>query len=194
MNRFVVAEPSRCIGCGTCLVACFAAHKAEGLQSHPRLAMTATTEGSAPIVCRHCEDAMCAQVCPVHAISRKDDAIVLDEKLCIGCKLCALACPFGAITPSGTSVAGVAGIQAAAPNHSKAMSPVLVWEPGVKSVAVKCDLCAFRDDGPSCVAVCPTAALVVVEPDALRRANALKQAKAAAQLSAMPALPSEDLK
>ena len=37
MNRFVIADPQLCIGCGTCMAACSTAHKAEGLQTHPRL-------------------------------------------------------------------------------------------------------------------------------------------------------------
>ncbi|PKU22393.1 4Fe-4S dicluster domain-containing protein [Telmatospirillum siberiense] len=175
MNRFVIAEPQHCIGCNTCMAACTAVHKAEGLQSHPRLTVTRTMESTAPILCRHCEDAPCARVCPVNAIVHGDQAIVLDEKTCIGCKMCALACPFGAITPSGTTTAGVAGIKTGTPNHSAALSPLLVWEIGVRSVAVKCDLCAFSPAGPACVSVCPTKALFAVDQGVLQRANQVKR-------------------
>ncbi|MDR3438344.1 4Fe-4S dicluster domain-containing protein [Telmatospirillum sp.] len=175
MNRFVIAEPNHCIGCNTCMAACTAVHKAAGLQSYPRLTVTRTIDGTAPIMCRHCEDAPCARVCPVNAITHGADAIVLDEKSCVGCKMCALACPFGAITPSGTNTAGVAGVRANTPNHSAALSPLLVWEIGVRSVAVKCDLCASTADGPACVRVCPTKALFVVDQDRLGQANAAKR-------------------
>lgn len=55
-----------------------------------------------PVQCRHCEDAPCLKVCPVQAISQVDGAVQLNEGLCIGCNLCAVACPFGAIGSSGS--------------------------------------------------------------------------------------------
>ncbi len=102
MNRFVVAEPLWCTGCNTCLAACSDVHKTQGLQQHPRLALAKTSTITAPVVCHHCEEAPCLQVCPVNAISQRDDAIQLNESLCIGCKLCAVVCPFGAISASGS--------------------------------------------------------------------------------------------
>lgn len=179
MNRFVIAEPRQCIGCNTCMAACSQIHKAHGLQSHPRLTVTRSDEGSGPIVCHHCEDAPCARVCPVNAITHGADAIVLDEKTCIGCKMCALACPFGAITPAGTSTAGVAGIKTSTPTYSASMSPLLGWEIGVRAVAVKCDLCSFSEKGPTCVQVCPTHALFTINPGNLERVNSAKRGHAA---------------
>lgn len=75
MNRFVVAEPLWCTGCNTCLAACSDVHKTQGLQQHPRLALAKTSTLTAPVVCHHCEEAPCLQVCPVNAISQRDDAI-----------------------------------------------------------------------------------------------------------------------
>ncbi len=51
-----------------------------------------------PKSCLHCEDAPCVTVCPTGAsYKRVEDGIVLvNEDDCIGCGLCAWACPYGA--------------------------------------------------------------------------------------------------
>jgi len=51
-----------------------------------------------PKSCLHCDNAPCVTVCPTGAsYKRESDGIVLvDEALCIGCKLCSWACPYGA--------------------------------------------------------------------------------------------------
>jgi sulfite dehydrogenase (quinone) subunit SoeB len=99
-------------------------------------------EGPAQIVhfpksCLHCEDAPCVTVCPTGAsIKRAEDGIVLvEEDKCIGCGLCAWACPYGA----------------------REMDPV-------DHVMKKCTLCVDRiyneafeeiDRVPACVRTCP---------------------------------------
>lgn len=51
-----------------------------------------------PKSCLHCENAACVTVCPTGAsFKRAEDGIVLvNEDACIGCGLCAWACPYGA--------------------------------------------------------------------------------------------------
>jgi Fe-S-cluster-containing hydrogenase component 2 len=50
-----------------------------------------------PMLCQQCEEAPCIAVCPKDAFSR-DPAlgrVTLNYDLCIGCKMCVTACPFG---------------------------------------------------------------------------------------------------
>jgi len=93
-----------------------------------------------PKSCLHCDDAPCVTVCPTGAShKRSEDGIVLvTEDLCIGCGLCAWACPYGA----------------------REMDPV-------ENVMKKCTLCVDRiysdtlpeeDRIPACVRTCPSSA------------------------------------
>lgn len=164
MNRFIAIEPSRCVACGTCRAACSEGHRKAGLQAQPRLALYESRDVVASLTCHHCEAAPCLKVCPVNAIRKDDDGCLrVDERRCIGCRLCAIACPFGAIHMSGTSVAGVAGVMYATPTFPASLSPILQWEVGVYACAVKCDLCAYDNCHPHCVDACITNALRLVE-------------------------------
>ena len=84
--------------------------------------------------CNHCEEPVCAEVCPTGAVRRRPDGVVLlDSDACMGCRYCEWACPYGA--------------------------PRFDEERGVMT---KCTLCADRlGDGlaPSCVSACPMRAL-----------------------------------
>ena len=40
---------------------------------------------------------------------------------------------------------------------------LVAWNIGQKTVAVKCDLCYFREEGPACVIACPHKALILVD-------------------------------
>ncbi|WLI75860.1 4Fe-4S dicluster domain-containing protein [Kosakonia sp. H02] len=189
MNRFVIADPEWCIGCNTCLAACSDVHKTQGLQHHPRLTLVRTPNKTAPILCRHCDDAPCKQVCPVNAISFQEDTVYLNETLCIGCKLCGLVCPFGAITPSGSRPLNIPARYEHfipeeqlrdVPGSAPGDHPFLRWNAGVQAIAVKCDLCHFLPEGPSCVRACPTNALHLVTDAAMH-----KQLKARRELAAL---------
>jgi len=122
------------------------------------------------------------QVCPVKAISNENGSIRVNEQTCVGCKMCAVVCPFGAIHPSGTSIAGVAGLKFDTPTFPSSRSEMLKWEEGVLTRAVKCDLCSFDPAGPHCVPACSTNALSFVD-EAQVKANLRRERIAAADAS-----------
>ncbi len=187
MNAFITIEPDRCIGCGTCLAACSYGHRMAGLQAEPRLALMFDSKVTAAVTCHQCEGAPCLAVCPVDAIRQTDDAVIVNEQTCIGCKMCAIACPFGAMHPSGTSIAGVAGISYPTPAYPKGTSALLAWSIGECICAVKCDLCSSLgpDESPHCVPACPTNALCVRDAETLDGSRREKLRAAAAENQVM---------
>ncbi len=198
MNQFVIADPKKCIGCYTCMAACAGKHKAQGLQASPRLFLTHTRAGTMPIQCRHCDDAPCSLVCPVGSIKTQDHSVLLNETVCIGCKMCAIACAFGAITVSGTlpathpvNVEQYSFTEAQAwpgpfyrDSAKEPVHPILDWTIGQKSVAVKCDLCHTSPTGPECVRVCPTGALRLVSEQAIRELSRDRRVRAVSDVAA----------
>ncbi len=171
-NKFVIANPETCIGCATCMAACYESAYKRGKLATPRLIVTRTISGVMPNQCRQCDDAPCANVCPVGALRfSPDNYIEIHEDLCIGCKMCTIACPFGAIRAEAEKMPSV--------NYALESSYLLGIESevGAKSIAVKCDLCNGRGKGPACVEVCPTGALMFVDPQKMKNNIIDKKAK-----------------
>src|SRR3989304_3186591 len=50
-----------------------------------------------PRLCMQCENPPCTNVCPVGAAFRRNDGdglVLIDNNICIGCRLCMAACPY----------------------------------------------------------------------------------------------------
>ena len=98
MNRFIIADASKCIGCRTCEVACVVSHQENqdcaALTPKtflPRIHVIKGVNVSTATACRQCEDAPCANVCPNGAISRDQGFVHVMQERCIGCKTCVVA-------------------------------------------------------------------------------------------------------
>jgi molybdopterin-containing oxidoreductase family iron-sulfur binding subunit len=101
----MVIDVRRCIACHACTVACKAENK-----TPPGVSYNVVVEqemGTYPTVahsylpkpCMQCTKPPCVEVCPVRpvkATNRRPDGVVdINYDLCIGCKLCIPACPYG---------------------------------------------------------------------------------------------------
>ncbi|MCI6989177.1 MAG: dimethylsulfoxide reductase subunit B [Campylobacter sp.] len=143
-------DQSRCVGCRTCQMACKdykdspigvnfrRVYEYEGgefnMDNNGVVRSNSVFAYYASISCNHCSDPACAKACPTGAMMKTRYGIVMvNEKDCVGCKVCAMACPYGA--PQFNSLTG----------HMN-----------------KCDGCIDRLDAgksPICVESCPFRAM-----------------------------------
>lgn len=157
-HKFVIADYKRCIGCTTCMATCFESAYDRGKLEKSRLTVLRQAMGVMPTQCRQCDDGPCANVCPTGALRFDDNCIELHEEICIGCKMCTIACPYGAISSSAEIMPSVN--YAVEPQNNMEIES----QAGSKNIAIKCDMCHGREGGPACVEVCPTSAIVMVDP------------------------------
>ena len=115
-----------CIECRSCEVAC----ALQKVDKRVRIEVYGTFPLN--LECKHCEKSPCIEVCPTNALEKRDSVVYRNEMLCVGCKSCMIACPFGNI------------------------------EFTERHVVTKCDLCFSRlreGESPVCALTCPTGAL-----------------------------------
>jgi carbon-monoxide dehydrogenase iron sulfur subunit len=138
--------PEKCTACRACELACSLKHHGEFNPSRSRIKVTVFLQDSVyvPTACTQCAEAWCAKICPTNAIRLDDSylAYYVDNARCVGCKMCVLACPFGAMDLF--------------PGYGK---------------AEKCDLCLSIDGDPECVKFCVPGALLFTDHDVGVRAK-----------------------
>jgi Fe-S-cluster-containing dehydrogenase component len=139
-------DPSRCIGCQSCVNACAECDTHRGTPLiHVDYLDRRNSIATVPTVCMHCDDPTCAEVCPADAIKKNEDGVVQSslKPRCIACSNCVLACPFGV--------------------------PKMMVQ---FEQMMKCDMCYDRTSvgkRPMCATVCPSQALAYVPPDRISR-------------------------
>lgn len=159
-NPAILNDVTRCTGCEACVAACQRTHDLPLDDPPPRVGQSpdglsaerwtsiVRREGPASVrkQCRHCLEPACASACPVGALQRTPEgAVVYDKSICMGCRYCMMACPFGI--------------------------PRYEWESASPSVR-KCVMCyeelrAGRLDRPACVSACPSQATLFGDRDEL---------------------------
>ena len=138
-------------GCNECVSACA---RENGLRGHGRPATDAQwirkvnghdphtgLDKSLPVMCQHCEDPPCVDVCPTGASFKRADGIVLvDKHTCIGCRYCISACPYKARS-----------------FIHEALEDQKSHAPRGKGTVESCTMCVHRIDDnkqPACVEAC----------------------------------------
>ena len=138
-------------GCTECVSACNAEHNLQDLgrpetdaQWIRKLELTDNQTGhvsSLPMLCQHCENPPCVDVCPTGAsFERADGVVLVDKHTCIGCRYCVMACPYKARSFVHESL------------HDQ--KP---WSPRGKGTVESCTFCVHRvdhGDTPACVEAC----------------------------------------
>jgi carbon-monoxide dehydrogenase iron sulfur subunit len=101
MLKSLYINPDKCTGCLQCEMAC--SFENEGVfniaKSRIKVFDFHHAGRKVPYTCTQCAEAWCLHACPVEAIKidATTGAKVVVDSICVGCKVCTIACPFGTI-------------------------------------------------------------------------------------------------
>ncbi len=147
--KYLFCNLKKCLGCKSCEIACALVHSRskdlfKAVEEKPspryRLKVEYGRETAFPLVCRHCDDPACVVACMSGCLSKDEEgAVVQDVERCVGCWMCLMVCPYGAVSPDGE-----------------------------RKLPLRCDRCRGREE-LACVAACPTGALVFMEPEEFKK-------------------------
>ena len=101
MQKSLNIDPEKCTGCLQCELACSYDNEGVFNPSKSRIKVFKFEDAGrfVPYTCTQCDEAWCMQACPVDAISldAATGAKVVSDTLCVGCKVCTIACSFGTV-------------------------------------------------------------------------------------------------
>jgi len=134
-------DVKKCLGCKSCEIACAVTHSVtqdllkeikEEAKSLPRKKVYSSRDKNYPVSCRHCKEPKCVDACMAAALSydKGKETVLYDQERCVGCWMCVMSCPYGAVRPNTKS-----------------------------KIVVRCDKCKDKDE-PACVKACPTGAII----------------------------------
>ncbi len=159
MRYGMVIDLWACVMCHSCTISCKVEngtpkgifwskvlHRESGKYPAPKRTVL-------PVLCMHCQNPPCVEVCPTGAsYKRPDGIVVVNYDACIGCRYCETACPYGA----RTFIDKIGGYfpETGLTPYEKVMYPK--HQVGVEE---KCNFCVDRvtkGQQPACVATCPS--------------------------------------
>ncbi|AQS58194.1 4Fe-4S dicluster domain-containing protein [Desulforamulus ferrireducens] len=165
MSKGVLVDLTKCVGCGSCTVACKLYNGNEWDDTTPTMGPDAKLNGKNWTVvqfhevkdsnnqpvwrfvkqqCLHCKEPACASACFAKAFQKTEAGpVIYYPHLCVGCRYCMVACPFNI--------------------------PKYEWEKAFPLVT-KCMMCSGKvekGEAPACVSVCPADVFKYGDRDAL---------------------------
>jgi len=107
MLKSLLIDPQKCTSCLQCEMACSFEHEGVFNPARSRIKVFEFGHGAraVPYTCTQCSEAWCLHACPVQAITINpaSGAKEVDTQICVGCKVCTIACPYGTINYDSAS-------------------------------------------------------------------------------------------
>lgn len=161
----MVIDLKTCVGCHSCTAACkstngtppdvfFARVHEEELGEYPN-----ARRAFLPVLCNHCDNAPCVNVCPTGASYQRPDGIVaVKSDICIGCRSCETACPY-----DHRHYVEVGSLKQGYFKDDLTLYERTKYQRWTEGTVIKCDFCMDRVDkgmNPACVDTCPAEARI----------------------------------